>query len=68
MIIVNEDAILIPIPEDNPIYNEHILNMHSRIYHLDNIINAKTILVMQLPEKFLGNRKPTLGISDRKMK
>jgi len=42
--------------------------MPGHIYHLDNIINAKITLVMQLPEKFLGDIKPILRTSDGKMK
>ena len=68
LIMVNKDTALILIPKDIPIYNECISNMHSCIYYSDNIINAKTTLVMQLMEKFLGNMKSTLGTSDRKMK
>ena len=67
MIIVNKDAALILIPKENPIYNEHTSNLHGCIYYPDNEINGKTILVIQLLEKFLGNKKSTLGTSDRKL-
>ena len=66
--MVNKDAILILIPEDNLIYNKCILNMHSYIYYLDNTINTKIVLVMQLSEKFFSDRKPTLRTSNGKMK
>jgi len=68
LIIVNKNAMLIPISEDNLIYNKYMWNMPGYIYHLDNTISAKITLVMQLLEKFLGDIKPTLGISDRKIK
>ena len=68
MIIVNEDTILILTSKDNLIYNEYISNMYSYIFYPDNTINTKTTLVMQLLENFLGNMKPMLGTSNRKMK
>ena len=42
--------------------------MRLRACNKDNIMNNATTLVMQLPEKFSCDKKPSLGQADGKLK
>lgn len=41
--------------------------MQCEIHHPESDVNEDTTVVMQLPEKLLGDKNPTLNASDSKM-
>ena len=49
---------------DNQICEMHIENVTLGFHHDDNILNDATTLVMQLPERFSCDKKPSLEQAD----
>ena len=64
----NNEASTMLLPIDDQICEMCINNVRLGVCHEDDVVSDATTLVTQLPERFLRNKKPSLGKDDSKLK